>query len=192
MQNDPISFLESRAASEPAFDLIAFANSLWYFSSPSRIQSTLATAAKYAARVAIAEYTLHASPSLGPAAIPHVYAAFAQAALEMHKPTSVSNIRTVVDPKAITALATEANLKMVQEDSFIPAADVDDAHWETGIVRSAGFLEEVKTTLAENGRERALVLALREAMLASINDIPEGRKGIRMMDVWCAVFESAR
>jgi hypothetical protein len=192
VQNDPISFLESRAASQPAFDLIVFANSLWYFSSPAQIQSTLATAAKHTNRVAIAEFSLHASPSLGPAAIPHVYAAFAQAALEVHKHTSISNIRTVVGPKAITALAAEVNLKIVQENTFTPAADVDDARWETGFVGSASFLSEVKTTLVENDRERAVALALREAMLASINDIPGGQRGVRVMDVWCAVFESAR
>lgn len=191
VQNNPISFLESRRASDPDFDLIVFAHSLWYFSSPEQIRSTLNAAARHATRIAIAEYSLHASPSVGPNAVPHVYAAFAQAALEVHKPKSISNIRTVVGPKAITAFAANAKLKIVQQATFTPAADVDDARWETGFVKGAGFLKEVRTILAKNDRERELALALRDAMLASISDIPEGSRGVRTMDVWCAVFENA-
>lgn len=189
VQNDPISFLSSRPASEPPFDLIVFANSLWYFSSPSQIGDTLELAGKHSKRIAIAEYSLHASPSIHPTAIPHIYAAFTQAALEVRKPNSTSNIRTVVGPKAITALAEGVKLKLQKETTFTPAADVDDARWETGMVASASFLEEINTTLTENARERELALALREAMLAAIADLPEGRKSIRMMDVWCAIFE---
>jgi len=174
VQDNPISFLESRPTSEPAFDLVVFAHSLWYFSSPSQIQSTLAAAAKHASQIAVAEYNLHASSSIGPAAVPHLHAAFAQAALKVHKPTSISNIRTIIGPQAITALAAGANLTVVREDTFTPAADVDDARWEARIVVSSRFLEEVKTVLVEYDRERGLVLALRESMLASIKNVPEG------------------
>lgn len=146
-------------------------------------------AGKHAKRIAIAEYSLHASPSIHPNAIPHVYAAFTQAALEVRKTNSTSNIRTVIGPKGITSLAEAGGLKIVQETAFTPAAEVDDAIWETGEVASAGFLEQIETTLRENDRERQLVLALRDAMLAAIADIPEGRKAVRMMDVWCATFE---
>lgn len=191
VQNDPITFLNARDASDAPFDLIVFANSLWYFSNPTQIGDTLALAGKHAKRVAIAEYSLHASPSVHPYAIPHIYAVFTQAALEVRKPLSKSNIRTVVGPKAITALATGAGLKLVLEDSFTPNSDVDDARWETGHVASDGFVVEINSTLANDERERYLALSLREAMLAAIADLPEGRKSIRMMDVWCAVFEKS-
>lgn len=189
VQNDPVSFLSSRDACESPYDVIVFANSLWYFSSPSQISSTLALAGQHAKRIAVAEYSLHAAPSAHINATPHVYAALAQAALEVRKPKSVSNIRTIVTPKRIISLAAEGKLILVRESMFTPAPDVDDARWETGFVASEEFRKEIDTTLADNARERELALALRETMLAAIADLPEGRKGLQMMDVWCGVFE---
>jgi len=187
VQDDPISFLESQPTSEPAFDLVIFAHSLWYFSSPSQIQSTLAAAAKHTSRIVVAEYNLHAS---GRSAVPHVYATFARAALEVHKPTSISNVRTVIGPWAITTLAAKANLRVVRESIFTPEEYVKDARLEAEIVSSRRFEEEVETVLVEHERERGLVLALRECMITSIDrDVPGGGRGIRTMDVWCAVLE---
>ncbi|KAF8316605.1 putative SAM-dependent methyltransferase [Clavulina sp. PMI_390] len=197
IQEDPIKFLSSLSTSgSPAFDLIVFANSLWYFSSPAQIQSTLTAAAKHSKHIAIAEYSLHASPSLQPAgaALPHMYAAYAQGALEVYKPTSESNIRTVISPRAITSLAEQDGLlKLVKEELMTPAPEVDDARWETSRVASKAFVEEINETLKgdEHQRERNLVLSLRDSMLSAMADLPGGKKDIRMMDVWCATFQSS-
>lgn len=120
-----------------------------------------------------------------------MYAAFAQAALEVHKPTStsISNIRTIIGPLAITALAAKENLTVVREAEFTPEKYVDGGS-AAEIVWGSKFLEEVETVLVEHDRGRGLVLALRESMSRSIYaDVPGAQAGIRTMDVWCALLE---
>ena len=65
-----------------------------------------------------------------------MYAAFAQAALEVHKPTStsISNIRTIIGPLAITALAAKENLTVVREAEFTPEKYVGDGRSAAEIV----------------------------------------------------------
>lgn len=104
--------------------------------------------------------------------------------------TSISNIRTIIGPLAITALAAEENLTVVREATFTPEKYVGDGRSAAEIVRGSKFLEEVETVLVGHDRERGLVLALRESMARSIYaDVPGAKVGIRTMDVWCALLE---
>lgn len=136
-----------------------------------------------------------------------MYAVFAQAALEVRKTAehSLSNIRTLVSPRAIKSLAETGKpsssskaesavvpkLKLVSEGTFTPDPVVQDAMWEMGHVRSEGFLAEIEEVIKDE-REKELVMSLRDAVIAARDDLetPEGRTKPRMMDVWVGVFES--
>ncbi len=160
-------------------------HSLWYFSSPLIIKTTLQRLRSLCKRVCIAEWALSASSA---AAYPHVLAALTQASLECRKSETVSNVRTVVSPAAIKKLAEDAGLKMVREGVVVPKAGLKDGLWEVSDVTNQEFLQQIEDNVEEE-RERAVVVALRDATLRSLEGLEGGRKAVLSMDVWCAVFE---
>jgi hypothetical protein len=99
-------------------------------------------------------------------------------------------VRTVVSPAAITKLAEDAGLKIVSEGQVVPTEHVHDGRWEVSAVSSKKFVEEIKDNVKDE-RERAVVLALRDATLRSLEGIDGGVRGVGSMNVWCAVFEKA-
>jgi hypothetical protein len=190
VQQAPFEYLSSlnsavqTSAPDVEFDGVVLAHCLWYFSSPSLVLSTLRELRRHAKLLFLAEWSLSASD---PAAQPHLLAALAQAALECHKVESESNVRTVLSPKRLTELALAAGWKL-SDESRMPGGDgLLDGVWEVGACLSPAFSREVEEVITDE-RERGVVVALRDACEASLEGASDGRRRVRVMDVWCATF----
>ncbi|PIG82034.1 SAM dependent methyltransferase [Aspergillus arachidicola] len=195
VQQSPLDYLSSLPspsstssppASDPkAFDATVLAHCLWYFASPSLILSTFRALKQHSKRLLLAEWSLVATH---PSTQPHVLAVLTQAALECRKPNgSISNVRTVLGPKQLTKLALAAGWHLESETRVPGSEGLLDGQWEVSTCLSSSFEREVEEQVNDE-RERAVVLALRDACEASLEGIPGGRKGVRAMDVWVANF----
>ncbi|CAD0098165.1 unnamed protein product [Aureobasidium mustum] len=188
VQESPLDYLSSLASDSPpdskAFDAAVLAHCLWYFPSPSLILDTLRALKQHSKRLLLAEWSLVATD---PSAQPHVLAALAQAALECRKPTSTSNVRTVLSLKRLTELALAAGWQLETETRVQPTEDLLDGRWEVSACLSPSFEREVEEKVTEE-RERGVVFALRDACEASLGSVQGGLKGVRAMDVWVATF----
>lgn len=161
------------------------AHSLWYFSAPSLILSTFRAIRHHSKRLLLAEWSLVATH---PFAQPHVLAALTQAALECRKcENSNSNVRTVLGPKRLTELALAAGWQLESETLVQGGEGLLDGQWEVSACLSSSFEREVEEQVSDE-RERAVVLALRDACEVSLEGIKERRRGVRAMDVWVANF----
>ncbi|KAE8419724.1 hypothetical protein BDV36DRAFT_251112 [Aspergillus pseudocaelatus] len=176
----------SPPASDPkTLDATVLAHCLWYFASPSLILSTFSAIKQHSKRLLLAEWSLVATH---PSAQPHVLAALTQAALECRKPKgSVSNVRTVLGPKQLTEMALAAGWHLESETRVQGSEGLLDGQWEVSTCLSSSFEREVEEQVSDE-RERAVVLALRDACEASLEGVPGGRQGVRAMDVWIANF----
>lgn len=195
VQQPPLDYLAS-LPSGPLFDAAVLAHCLWYFASPSLIMSTFRALKRRSKRLLLAEWSLAATH---PAAQPHVLAALAQAALECRKELSEnsdSNVRTVLGPNQLTELAVAAGWRLEREARIVPPQPSSqgggglgllDGQWEVAACLSTPFLRQVGAH-ARGERERAVVLALRDACAASVEGVQGGREGVRSMDVWVASF----
>ncbi|RHZ67116.1 hypothetical protein CDV55_107833 [Aspergillus turcosus] len=182
---DYLSSLPSPSSSESqAFDATVLAHCLWYFASPELILSTFRTLKQHSKRLLLAEWSLVATH---PSAQPHVLAALTQAALECRKPTSDSNVRTVLAPKRLTELALAAGWQLERETRVPGGEGLLDGQWEVSACLSSSFERRVEEQVSDE-RERAVVLASRDACEASLEGIQGGRKGVKAMDVWVASF----
>lgn len=181
VQADPIDFLATHP--DERYDIAVLAQSSWYFSSTTQLRETLQAAGRVAKRICVSEYALS---STNPTAAAHVLAALTQAALESHKPTSESNIRTVLSPMAFSELATKAGLHLQTQSILVPPTHMYDGSWEVSAVRNQSFVEEVETFVV-NTREKAVVLALRDAVIRAWECLPKGTR-VATMDIWVAVF----
>ncbi|PLB41695.1 class I SAM-dependent methyltransferase [Aspergillus candidus] len=195
IQQTPLDYLSSLSSSSSstsslpsskskAFDATVLAHCLWYFTSPSLILSTFRALKQHSKRLLLAEWSLVATH---PSAQPHVLAALTQAALECRKPNSESNVRTVLGPKRITELALAAGWQLESETRVQGEEGLLDGQWEVSACLSSSFEQEVEEQVS-NERERAVVLASRDACEASLEGIQGGWKGVRAMDVWVANF----
>lgn len=191
VQQPPLDYLSSlplpsSTSSEggKTFDAAVFAHSLWYFSSASQILSTFRALKQHSKRLLLAEWSLVAT---NPSAQPHVLAALTQAALECRKPTSESNIRTVLGPKRLTQLALAAGWQLASEIRMESGEGMWDGRWEVSACLDPSFEQEVKDQVGDE-RERDVVLALRDACEASLEGVEGGRGGVSSMDVWAASF----
>lgn len=181
---DYLSSLQSAPSDSKPFDATVLAHSLWYFPSPSLILSTFRALKQHSKSLLLVEWSLVATH---PSAQPHVLAALTQAALECRKPESSSNVRTVLGPKRLTELALAAGWQLEGETRVQSEDGLLDGQWEVSACLSDRFEREVEEYVRDE-RERAVVLALRDACDASLVGVQEGRKGVRSMDVWVAGF----
>jgi hypothetical protein len=190
VQANPVQYLSnsSDGASHATYDTAILCHSSWYFSSPAELRDTLNTLGRVAKRVCIAEFALASS---SPAAVPHVLAALTQGALEVRKRVSDSNIRSLLSPMQITALASQAGLRLVEDSArtLMAPEGMHDGRWEVGAVLAPEFEKEVKREVTVE-KEQVLVLAMLDAVRAAKKALPEGTK-VGTMDVWAAQFVSA-
>jgi hypothetical protein len=180
---DAPSYVSSHA--DERFDVAILSQCSWYFSSPTSLAETLQTLGRVAKRVCISEWALSATAPTGHL---HVLAALAQAALECRKPTSESNIRTVVAPAALVKLAQTVGLRLVHEETIVPPEAMYDGRWEVGAVRSGQFAQELEQYVTDE-REKAVVVAMRDAVLKGREALLAKKEQISSMDVWVGVFE---
>ncbi|KAF7330443.1 Methyltransf-25 domain-containing protein [Mycena venus] len=186
IQAEPLAFLSANPDA-PRYDVAVLAHSLWYFSSPTLILETLRVLATRARRVCIAEWSL--SCAEGGSGTTHILSVLAQAAMEVSKPVSESNVRTVVSPARIKDLAKQAGL-VLQADSealVTPGVGVHDGRWETEHAVRAQFAEEVEEFVKDD-RQKGVIYALRDAVQTSLARVG-GMKAVGTMDGWVAVFE---
>jgi SAM-dependent methyltransferase len=182
---DYLSSLTSPSTSDSkTFDASVLAHCLWYFPSHTLILDTFRALKQHSKRLLLAEWSLVATD---PSAQPHVLAALAQAALECRKPQSTSNVRTVLGPKRLTELALAAGWKLESETRVQPTEGLFDGLWEVSACLSPSFEKEIEEFVGD-GRDRDVVLALRDACEASLEVVQGGRKGVKSMDVWVASF----
>ncbi|KAH7086176.1 SAM-dependent methyltransferas-like protein [Paraphoma chrysanthemicola] len=179
-----LSSLPSPTSQTPSFTATILAHSIYYFSSPALLLSTLRALKHHSARLHIAEWSLVATH---PAAQPHVLAALAHAALECRKPDSKSNVRTVLSPRRVRELAAQAGWVLESEDRVQCGEGVLDGQWEVSACLSERFERDVWEFVADE-RERDVVFALRDACEASLGVVEGGKDGVRAMDVWVATF----
>lgn len=189
VQQSPLDYLSSLPSPSSTegntFDAIVLAHSLWYFASPSLILATFRALRQHSKRLLLAEWSLVATH---PSAQSHVLAVLTQAALECHKTKdSDSNVRTVLGPKRLTELAQAAGWQLERETFVQGGEGLLDGQWEVSACLSSSFEREVEEQLSDE-RERAMVLASRDACEASLKGVQGGRKGVRSMDVWTASF----
>jgi hypothetical protein len=189
IQQSPLDYLSSlttlsSTSDSKTFDATVLAHCLWYFPNPSLILSTFRAIKQHSKRLLLAEWSLVATP---PSAQPHVLAALTQAALECHKSKSISNVRTVLGPKRLTELALTAGWQLENESRIESGEGLLDGQWEVSACLSPSFEREVEENVGDE-RERGVVLALRDACEASLENVQGGCEGVRGMDVWVASF----
>jgi len=76
---------------------------------------------------------------------------------------------------------------VVQREYFItPGEGVLDGRWEVMAVMDREFSDRINE-LVEDGGEKSVVLAMKDAVEASLKQVG-GLTEVRSMDVWCAVL----
>ena len=178
VQSNPIAFCQETA---DKFDAVVFTHCIWYFQSPALIQQTLEACNRTSKTLYIAEWSLTSPPGSGQA---HVLAALTQAALEVHRAESHSNVQTVLSSSGLESIATEAGWATQATDMIQPDVDLQDGEWEVGAVKDPDFDNLIQQHVS-GGREKAFVKAMRDATLQAAK-AENGR--IRPMSVWVAKF----
>lgn len=185
---DPHEYLRGLkpGAEGPMFTTAVLVHSVWYHDAPSVLAETLRLLKPHVKRVCIAEYALRATERT---AVPHVLATFARAGLECRR-DSTANIRTLVSPTRIKAIASEAGwTRLVREDVKPPTPpNLDDGRWEIDMVLKEKFVKEAESKL-EDEKVREVVLAMRDAVVASVDAVKSEGLKVTTMDVWTGVFE---
>lgn len=181
IHSDAIKYLEE---TEEVFDAVVLSQCLWYFPSVKAIADTLRTIKKLkgSPRLLLAEYALESQHA---EALPHILAAITQGAMEVHKSTSESNIRTLITPSALRQCAEECGWRLISERKITPDVAYQDGRWEVGAVLENKFLDEINDVVPE-GRYREVVNALREAVVANAGRFE--RRTWRSMNIWAGSF----
>ncbi|KAK0209899.1 S-adenosyl-L-methionine-dependent methyltransferase [Armillaria fumosa] len=179
---DPIEFLKT---DDGEYDIAVLVLCTWYFASPKVLSDMFLTLAKSKVnKICVAEWSLSSTQAQG-----HILAAFAQAALQYHNPSSSSNIRTLFSPAVLEASAIKAGLKLQSSSILVPADNVLDGLWEVQMVLGAEFMKDLNN-LVKDDKQKVLIKSMKDAVQASYEQ-DGGRKQIRSMDVWRGTFSKA-
>jgi len=181
VQAHPLDFLEDTTE---MYTTAVLAQCIWYFPSPATFSAILAALAPRVQRICLSEYALTATD---PRAVPHLLAALTQASLECRKPTSESNIRTVLSPEALKAAASAVGLTLQKEKTTVPPEGMFDGRWEVSAVLAESFEQEVKDCVKDE-RERAVVFAMRDSVRAARDALKAKEEKLHTMDIWVATF----
>jgi hypothetical protein len=85
-------------------------------------------------------------------------------------------------------LAQTVGLRLVREETIVPPEAMYDGRWEVGAVRSGQFAQELEQYVTDE-REKAVVVAMRDAVLKGREALLAKKEQISSMDVWVGVFE---
>ncbi|KAH9849670.1 S-adenosyl-L-methionine-dependent methyltransferase [Lenzites betulinus] len=191
VQADPLQFLKDTTEhytteryTTERYTTAVLAQCSWYFAKPEVFVNTLAALLTRVDRVCISEYSLTASDYR---AVAHVLAALAQASLEVRKPTSTSNVRTVLSPIRLREAAEAAGWKVEQETTERPPEGMLDGKWEVDTVLDKGFLAQVEKAVSDE-KERSVVLAARDAVQGAYGILQDRAESVRTMDIWVATL----
>jgi hypothetical protein len=177
-------------------------HSIYYLPTASTFTAILrALHASSAQHVFLAEWSLEASSHAQ--ALPHLLSVLLQSV----SPLPEGNIRTVLTPNDMVALAAAAGWDLVGEHVIRPDEKLADGYWEAsyaqGIAKKAaaaaivvplsGAGQDVaaaEETRSEESIKQASVRAHGHALLSAIKALPEGKaSNTRAMDVWLAVLK---
>ena len=181
-------FLDGRKEEE-RWDCVVFTHCVWYLGGgEAALERMMARLKGRVDRILVAEWAMQISH---PAALPHLLAASVRATLEAHNPSSSANIRCLLSPAGITAVAGRAGWEVERETIVTPEEGLLDGGWEVGDVKSQGFVEEIeKGVKGEDGdggeRVKMVLRAGRDAVVKAV-EMLKGEK-VRSMDVWAATF----
>ncbi|KAI0338388.1 S-adenosyl-L-methionine-dependent methyltransferase [Trametopsis cervina] len=181
VQADPLAHIKTGAR----YDVAVIAHCIWYFSSPHYLEQLLSALKPYVDRICIAEWALRTTD---PLALPHVLAALTQASMECRKQESKSNIRTVLSPSAIHAVALTVGLEAEMQETFAPDVGMLDGSWEVGEVVGDDYVRQIEEHVKDE-RERAVVLAMRDAVRANYDVLKVKGEKVRSMDVWVVRYK---
>ncbi|PHH90656.1 hypothetical protein CDD83_3019 [Cordyceps sp. RAO-2017] len=167
------------------WDYAVLAHSIWYFDSPEELSEILPALKDRCGTLVVAEYALTATHAH---ALPHVLTAIAQGLLhrEMQKPATEANIRCLLSPDGIKGAAQDAGWRLESESVVVPGDALLDGSWDTSMVQSRGFEEEVENI--HDSTAKALLRSSRDAVAGAVKSL--GGNKPRTMDVWVARFAS--
>ena len=176
----PTDFLRQNA--DASWDYVVMAHCIWYYASSKDLADMLSALKARAKHFTVAEWALKASE---PAAVPHLLAAITRAALEAHGARREANIRCMVSPRDIRAIAKQAGWELQEERVIVPNAGVLDGHWEVVMIKQKTFDEDVEELISED-RVKVMLRSSKEAVIAALQTA--GVEKSRSMDVWVARF----
>ncbi|CAG9947757.1 unnamed protein product [Clonostachys rosea f. rosea IK726] len=184
-QATPEQYLSQTAGEGLSWDVAVLAHCIWYFKSPEELGKIFRALSKRVKKICIAEYALTAT---APAAVPHVLAVLARAALESQRPESDENVQNILTPDAIKTVGKASSWNLEHEGLLVPQPGLQDGFWEVGTVHSDGFLEDVEAHV-QNPRLNSYLKSSRDAVIAATS-LHGGLKAVLTMDVWLGTFSS--
>ncbi|VUC32628.1 unnamed protein product [Clonostachys rosea] len=182
-QANPEEYLSRTVSDGLSWDVAVLAHCIWYFKSPEELGKIFRALAGRVKKICIAEYALTAT---APAAVPHVLATLARAALESQRPESDENVQNILSPDAIKGVGKESGWKLEHEGLLVPQSGLQDGFWEVGTVHSKNFLEDVEAHV-QDPRLNAYLKSSRDAVIAATS-LHGGLKAVLTMDVWLGTF----
>ncbi|KAG7439306.1 uncharacterized protein BT62DRAFT_1058179 [Guyanagaster necrorhizus] len=140
-------------------------NDVAYFASPQVLRDALSAPAKSkVTKICIPEWSLSSAQAQC-----HILAALTQAAIQYHKPSLSSNIRTLFSPAVLEMSAIEAGLKLESALMLITADSVLDGQWEAQMVLSTNFTKDLDSFVKDDGR-RLIKLTQRKTWLGECEE----------------------
>ncbi|KAH8652711.1 hypothetical protein BGZ60DRAFT_533574 [Tricladium varicosporioides] len=196
---NPLTYIDSYRGL--AYDYIVLSHSIFYFSDPSVLPSFVKAFATLPShmeterktKLCIAEWSLKAR---GKESYPHVITSLLLSLIESkRKSESQENIRTVLSPLQISKIIlTSGSFIHLRQETMETGQGMRDAYWEVrDVLRKIkesgdgmGLLEGTKDELSES--EKAIIVAMGDAVFSAVNDVEGGLASVRCMDAWVAVF----